>query len=138
MNKGIKVLNTFSLLFFAAILLLVYAYLPIEVDLNVEGIAKAHKQTFFYYLFGFFVIINFVLRIGVGLGTRHVGEEMTGWVSSIIFIINFYLTTLTGFVGVLNNSVHIRPESYMYLNYIGPALLIFWVGGLIFLANKNR
>ena len=57
---------------------------------------------------------------------------------SLIFILNIYLTLLAGFIGVWNNSSHISPSNYSYLNFLGPGLLIIWLGGLIFLVVKKK
>ena len=138
MIKAIKVLNRISVLLFSAIFLLVYAYLPIAVDLGVEGLGQLHKQNFFYYFFGAFMVINILLRVTTNMGTKNLKEELLSWIRSIVFIVNFYLTTLVGFIGVLNNTNHINPESFAYLSYLGPTLLVIWVIGLIFLLVKNK
>lgn len=138
MIKAIKVLNRISVLLFSAIFLLVYAYLPIAVDLGVEGLGQLHKQNFFYYFFGAFMVINILLRVTTNMETKNLKEELLSWIRSIVFIVNFYLTTLVGFIGVLNNTNHINPESFAYLSYLGPTLLVIWVIGLIFLLVKNK
>jgi hypothetical protein len=138
MIKAIKVLNSISILLFSVILLLVYAYLPIMVELNIEGVKDLHKQTLFYYMFGSFVVINVVLRIVLNSVTKKMGEDVGAWIRTIMFIINFYLTTMVGFIGVMNNTNHINPSSFAYLNYLGPVFLIIWVGGLIFFIFKKK
>ena len=138
MIKAIKVLNVISVLLFAAVLLLVYAYLPIQVDLNIEDIRTLHKQTFFYYAFGGFIVINIVLRLIANLGTKGLNDITSSWIKTIIFIVNFYLTTMVGFIGVMNNSTHISPNSYAYLTYLGPTFLVIWLVGLVFLFIRNK
>lgn len=138
MIKAIKVFNSISVLLFSVILLLVYAYLPIMVDLNIEGVKDVHKQTFFYYAFGSFVIVNLILRVGLTLGSRSLSENLGAWIRSILFIVNFYLASIVGFIGVLNNTGHINPSSYGYLNYLGPIFLVVWVSGLIFFIFKKK
>ncbi|WP_420578426.1 hypothetical protein [Ekhidna sp.] len=133
MTKAIKVLNRFSILLFSAIFLLVYAYLPISVDMEIEGVKQLHKQHFFYYFFGAFMVLNIALKVATSYGTKNMNEELSAWSRSIVFILNFYFTTIVGFIGVLNNSTHINPGDYAYLTYLGPALLLIWVIGLIFL-----
>ena len=137
MIKAAKVLNIVSVFLFTAILLLVYAYLPISVDLNVDGISNLHKHRFFYYALLTFTGINLVLRVILHYGFRSLNENLRAWTQSLIFIMNVYLTFLIGFLGVLNNSTHISPHNYSYLNFLGPVLLIIWVGGLIFLVFKK-
>ncbi len=137
MIKAVKVLNTISILLFSGVLLLVYAYLPIMVDVNLEGVKDIHKQTLFYYLFGAFVVVNFILRIGINYGTRGISNQLGGWIRSILFIVNFYFATIIGFIGVVNNTGHINPESYAYLNFLGPIFLVIWIIGLIFFILKK-
>lgn len=138
MIKAIKVFNSISVALFSVILLLVYAYLPIMVDLNIEGVKDVHKQTFFFYAFASFVVINIIIRIGANLGSRNLSEDLAAWIRAILFIVNFYLASMVGFIGVVNNTGHINPSSYAYLNYLGPIFLIIWVCGLIFFAIKKK
>lgn len=138
MIKAVKVLNTFSMLLFAAILLMVYAYLPINVDMNVTGMGGMHKQSFFYNAIVLFLVFSILLRLIITVGLKRLPSMIHAWVSALIFILNFYLTTLIGFIGVWNNAASITPSDYSYLNYMGPVLLIFWLVGLIFLVIKNR
>ena len=137
MIKAIKVLNLFSIFLFAAILLLIYAYLPIQVELSVDGIGQLHKQTFFYYVFVSFIVLNIVLRFVANTLQRSLTDKKSSWVRSIIFILNFYFTTIIGFIGVINNSTHISPNNYAYLTYLGPVFLVTWLIGLIFLLIKK-
>jgi hypothetical protein len=137
MSKAVKVLNLFSTLLFAGILLLVYSFLPISVDLNLDFISNIHKQQFFYYVFLIFILLNFLLRVILRFGAKGVDETLYGWLYLLIFIVNFYMTLLVGFVGVLNNTNHINPSSYAYLNYMGPLAVIAWFAGYIFLLFKK-
>ena len=137
MIKAVKILNLFSTLLFGAVLLVVYAYLPISVDLNAWGMDAVHKQSIFYYAIGGFVVVNFLLRIVTKVGVKSLRPLLQSWIGLIIFVLNFYFTTLIGFIGVWNNATHVAPSSYAYLNYIGPVMIIFWLVGLIFLAIKK-
>lgn len=138
MIKAVKVLNLFSTILFGGVLLLVYAYLPISVSLHVDEITSIHKQQFFTYGLIGFVVINGLLRLIVRIGLKHLKASLFAWCSLLIFVVNVYLAVLIGFVGVWNNSTHIRPESYAYLNFIGPILFLSWIVGLIFLFLKRR
>ena len=137
MIKAVKVLNVFSTLLFAIVLLTIYAYLPISVDLNLEWFSAVHKQSFFYQALGVFIILNILLRVIFGLGFKKLQQLIRGWLRLLICIVNIYLIVLVAFIGVWNNATSIAPAGYSYLNYIGPSLLIFWIGGLIFLAFKK-
>lgn len=138
MLKAVKVLNIGSTLLFIVILLLIYAYLPISVDLNVEGVKDIHKQQFFYYAITAFIVVNILVRVILNLGFSKVSTNVLGWMNALIMIMNVYLTFMVGFVGVWNNSTHISPSSYAYLNFLGPLSIIIWVGGLIFLVVKKK
>lgn len=137
MIKAVKVLNLFSSLLFGGVLLLIYAYLPISVDLNIDLIGSIHKQHFFTYGLAGFVVINAGVRLVVRFGLSSLKEAQIAWASLLIFVVNVYLTVLIGFVGVWNNTTHISPESYAYLNFIGPILFLGWSVGLIFLLLKR-
>jgi hypothetical protein len=138
MVKAVKVLNFTSVLLFVLVLILIYAYLPISVDLNIDGISNIHKHRFFYYSLAGFVIMNMLVRVIINLGFKSLSENVLAWGTSLIFVLNFYLTLTIGFVGVWNNATHISPSNYAYLNFLGPVFLIIWVGGLIFLVVKKR
>ncbi len=138
MIKAVKFLNLISVFLFIIVLVLIYAYLPISVDLNIDGIENIHKHRFFYYSGAAFLITNILLRVILNLGFKSVSENVLAWMTSLIFIMNVYLTFLIGFVGVLNNSTHISPSNYAYLNFLGPFFILIWVGGLIFLVVKRR
>ncbi len=137
MTKAVKVLNLFSTLFFAVILLLIYSYLPLQVDLNLDRFGVIHKQDFFYQVLITFIILNIILRGVIFYGFKSVSTLLLSWISALIFVVNFYLTLLIGFIGVLNNAAHISPTGFGYLNVFGPVLLIAWLSGLFFLIIKK-
>jgi len=137
MIKAVRVLNLFSTILFAGILLLIYAFLPISVDLNLQGIGDMHRQDFFYNAIILFLVFNVLLRLIITVGLKQLRPVLQAWSSLFITIFNVYLTLIIGFIGVWNNSTHIAPSSYAYLNYMGPLFIIFWIGGLIFLAFKK-
>ncbi|MEP5612072.1 MAG: hypothetical protein ABJP45_07465 [Cyclobacteriaceae bacterium] len=138
MIKAVKVLNVTSVLFFTVVLLLIYGYLPISVDVNIDGIGNLHKHRFFYYSLSAFLGINIILRLILNFGFKSASEKVFAWMTSLIFILNLYLTFIVGFVGVWNNSSSISASSYAYLNYLGPLFVLVWVGGLIFLVVKKQ
>ncbi len=138
MIKAVKILNLVSVFLFTVVLVLIYAYLPISVDLNIDGIENIHKHRFFYYSGAAFLIVNILVRVILNLGFKSISENVLAWMMSLIFIMNIYLTFIIGFVGVWNNSTHISPTNYAYLNFLGPFFIIVWVVGLIFLVVKRR
>lgn len=140
MNKAVKVLNFFSSILFAMILLLVYAYLPISVDLNIDEIGNIHKHQFFYYSIVIFIVYNLLLRVIFHFGLKGAIDQLSSWFQLLIFCLNVYFTFLIGFVGVWNNATHVSPQGYAYLNYLGPILLASWFFGLaynLFIINRS-
>lgn len=139
MVKAVRLLIIFSFLFFLGILLLVYAFLPIMVRLDFEGIVQLHKEQFFYYTFSGFMAANLLALAVRRLSARFLKqEEVLAWANSFAFVFNVSVTLLIGFIGVLNNPAHIKPTSYSYLNYLSPILIFVWFVGLIFLFIRNR
>ncbi len=139
MVKAVRILTIFSFLFFLGILLLVYAFLPIMVKIDFEGTLQLHKEHFFYYTLGGFLIINILALLVRKMSSRFfTHEETNAWSDAFAFVFNVSVTLLLGFIGVLNNPIHIKPTSYAYLYYLSPILFILWVAGLIFLLMKNK
>jgi len=138
MIKAVKVLNVFSVILFAGVLLLVYAYLPIKVDLKNDLINPMNKQHFFYYAVTIFILGNLFLRVIFHFGLKGLNAEIVGWFTLLIFAVNFYLSVLIGFIGVLNNPNSVEASSFAYLTYLGPILILGWIIGLIILFFKSN
>ncbi len=138
MIKAVKILNLFSVLLFTSILLLIYAYLPIQVELYLEEVKSLHKQTLFYYVFAAFIVLNVSLIVITNLLLKKLSEIISAWVKSFIFVVNFYLTTLIAFIGVINNATHLKIEDFVYLMYVSPIILALWCIGLIYLWIKKK
>lgn len=138
MIKAIKVLNAVSVLLFSVVLLGTYAYLPVMVDVQIDGVGDIHKQTLFYYFFAAFVVINILLRVGLSFFSSGRSEDWVAWIRTIIFVVNFYLSAIFGFIGVSNNTTSVSPEDFAYLNYLGPVFLGVWLVGLIFFLLKKK
>ena len=138
MLKAARTLNFISLILFAGTLIIVYAYLPIQVSFQIEEMEAIHKDRFFYYTLGLFVVINLLSRMVKLVLSRKFSGLLLAWAEALSFVCNIYLALIVGFIGVLNNSTHISPDNYAYLNLLGPILLIVWAGGLIFLALNRK
>jgi len=139
MLKVVNFLKLLSIILFLVILLLVYAYLPIMVSLDPGSSGlELHKETFFYSMIGIFVIVNIVM-LGVQKLTENKisGIDAQAWARGAAFVVNIYFTLLIGFIGVINNSTHLDPAGFAYLNYIGPVLIFSWIIGLIYLLSKK-
>jgi len=132
MLRVLNFVKAISAFIFLGILLLVYAYLPVMVDISPdESLAKVHKEDFFYYSIVVFLVINlFLFVIQKMIEPLIKSEEVKAWLRGFTFVINFYLTCLIGFVGVINNQGSVSTSGYMYLNFIGPILIIAWIVGL--------
>ena len=107
------------------------------MDLNIKEIGSIHKQQFFTYALVIFIVSSILLRIIINYGLKGVQERLLAWGKAIILIVNVYLALLIGFVGVWNNQTHINASDYAYLNFMGPIMLIIWIGGLIYFAIKK-
>lgn len=139
MLRALNLLKLFSIFLFLIILLLVYAYLPIIVNLRPGSTdIQLHKETFFYATIAFFVVVNVVLLAFQKLYENKIRkEDVKAWVRGLTFVINLYITFMIGFIGVINNTAHIKAEGFAYLNYLGPFLVFSWIVGLIYLVQKR-
>lgn len=140
MLRVVNFLKLLSIILFLIILLLVYAYLPVMVKLEPEstGGLEIHRENFFYYTVGFFVVINVLLLAIQKLSENKIPTEgAKAWSRGAAFVINIYLTLLVGFIGVINNSAHLDASGFTYLNYFGPFLIFSWVVGLIYMLVKK-
>jgi hypothetical protein len=135
MEKAVNVLKVISSLVFLATLLFVYSLLPIMVKLNPADAAwSVHKEYFFYGSIIFFIVLNiFLIAMERMISPLINMEEIRAWIKGLAFVLNFYLACLIGSIGVFNNQSNFLPGSYAYLNFVGPILLLAWVGGLIFI-----
>ena len=139
MLKVVNLVKVFSVFIFLGTLSLVYAYMPIMVKLDEEGMAELHKENFFYGSVGAFIVINvLILIIQNIINKKAIDEFLKAWIGGFTFVFNFYLALIIGFLGVLNNPAHIPASNYYYLNWIGPFLIFVWLGVLIFLVLKRK
>ncbi|MBV6640398.1 MAG: hypothetical protein KI791_06760 [Cyclobacteriaceae bacterium] len=139
MLKAVKLIKVFSVLIFLGTLSLVYAYMPIMVKLDEEGMAEINKENFFYSAVGIFIAVNvLILVIQNIINKKAIDEFLKAWIGGFTFIFNLYLSLIIGFLGVLNNPAHIPASNYYYLNWLGPILILGWLVGLIFLVLKRK
>jgi hypothetical protein len=143
MIRVVGLIRVLSVVLFLIVLGLVYAYLPVMVRvLPQDATLLFHREYVFYSAVGLFFLINLfvfmLIKMVNPLLLSRKGEEMTAWFNSIGFVINVYVATLFGFIGVLNNPLHISASSYGYLNYMGPILLMIWIVGIIYFSVKKK
>ncbi len=139
MLKVVNLVKIFSVFIFLGTLTLIYAYMPIMVKLAEEGELEIQKENFFYASIGIFVVVNLaILVIQNILNAKLSSEVLKSWIGGFTFVFNLYLSFLVGYMGVFNNLSHISANSYFYLNWLGPILLLLWLIGLIFLILKRK
>ncbi len=139
MLRVVSFLKFLSILLFLIILVLVYAYLPVMADLTADSSQlQIRKEDFFYFSVTIFVVINIaMLGFQKLIEPKIASMDLKAWLRGLAFVINIYLTLLTGFIGVINNSGHLNAAGFSYLNYFGPFLIFSWVIGLIYLILKG-
>ena len=142
MVKVVSVVRFFSILLFLGVLAFVYAYLPVQVKLLPEGNdLLVSRDTFFYSVASIFLLVNVafvILSRVLEKPLRRISEELFMWLKAGSPAVNIYITLLVGFVGVINNPLHISARSYGYLNILGPLALLLWIGGLLYSALKAK
>lgn len=122
---------------------LVYAYLPVMVKVfpGDQGML-IHREYFFYYTVALFLIINLftwgLKRLTNPLLMLKRGELVTAWFNVIAPIINIYLSMLLGYIGVINNPLHVSAQGFAYLNYIGPFLILAWIIVFFYLLSTKK
>lgn len=140
MLKVVNFVKLLSIILFLGILLLVYAYLPIMVQLDPEQtISPIQKESFFYAFVAAFVVVNLVFIGFQRLFEKQVDSiALKAWVRGLAFVVNLYFTFIVGFIGVINNQQHVSAEGFAYLNYLGPFLLVVWLIGLVYMVLAKR
>ena len=142
MIKVVGLVRFFSIILFLVTLGFVYAYLPLKVNMAPDdGMLAVDKDFFFYAVAAMFLVVNMVFTViarVLGPRVRSHSEEMLAWLKAGAPALNIYISLLVGFVGVINNPLSISASSYVYLNFIGPAMIILWLGGFIYLFLQSR
>ena len=138
MLKSVNLLKGLSILIFLGTLVLVYAYAPVMIKLEISSGLELHRESFFYFSMAFVLVVNLAL-----LGFERMfeprihSEPLKAWVRGLTFVINFYFALIIAFVGVINNPQHLSVAGFSYLNYIGPVLIATWILGLAYLIYKK-
>ena len=138
MLQASKFVRIFFAFFFLAILLMIYGYLPLTIDINIEGFGRVGRDFFFYSCIGLFIFFNLITyffryladRSGMGYYQRTVVHLL----SPVLYL---SMTLLIGYLGVLNNSTAMSSSTYNYLTYLSPILLILWIFGFLFVLIKK-
>ena len=138
MLQASKFIRVFTAFFFLAILLMVYGYLPLTLDVNIAGFDRLGREFFFYGCLGFFFILNLITYF-----FRHQADksDMGYYQKTVIHllpsVLYFAMTLLIGYLGAINNSQALDASSYGYLTYLSSALLIIWFFSFLFTYIKK-
>jgi hypothetical protein len=131
MTKAVNLVRLLTIMLFLAMLGTVYVYLAPLVDLTTtSGELTLDKNYFFYYAAGGFLVINiflwFLMKLLVPVMQRF-SELTQAWFNLIAPVINFYITVIIAFIGIINNPSHASAQNFNFLNYVGPVILLFWL-----------
>jgi len=134
-----KVLRIFITIFFVVVLLTMYAYMPLTVDVNIDAIGRVGRNFFFYSAMSTFVVLSLVFyffrfyvdRAGVGMWVR----LMVHLLPAVMF---FSLSLLIGYLGVYNNSQDIVPSTFNYLYYLSAVLALGWFFTFLFVLITKK
>lgn len=134
-----KVVRLVFIFFFLVVLLFIYAYLPLTIDVGVDEIGRVGRNTFFYTTIGTFVGLYFITHfLRYYVDRQGIGEWQRLYVHILPAVMYFTLTLLIGFIGVNNNSDDIRPSTFYYLNYISVFLIFAWIIGFLFVLVRRK
>jgi hypothetical protein len=162
MIKFVKVFWIFSLLAFVSVLLMVYAYMPLQVVLSEDerGIAEyiVERDSFFYYaLFGCISFNGFLLLLGgliLGLpsallplpkksfwGRNHVTKgimkvRLKNWLKGFGLAFNFYaMIAVVTIYDVNDKDFNITLDT---LNFVIIGFLFIWVALFFYLFGETK
>ena len=143
MLKAVNFVRLLSIAIFLGTLSIVYAYLDPVVSFSIETDMPTMHRTYFFYLSSFiFLVINIVLWFLIKILSPKIAQRFgllsAGWVAALPVVVNFYICFLIGFLAVLNNASSLQLSNYAYLNYLGPILLMIWMGLFIYFISTKK
>ncbi len=134
-----KVLRIFTSIFFVIILLFIYAYLPLTIDINFDSIGRVGRNFFFYSAMGSYVVLHLMFYFfRFYVDRAGVGQQLRLTVHMLPAVMLFSLTLLIGYIGVLNNAEDIAPSRYNYLNYLSAVLMLGWFFTFLFVLIRRK
>ncbi len=138
MLQAAKFIRVFSTFFFLVILLLVYGYIPLTLDINIDGFERVGREFFFYSCIGLFILFNLITYFFRYLTDKSsMGYYQRTAVHLLPSVLYFSMTFLIGYLGAVNNAAALDLSSYNYLTYISSILLISWFFAFLFTLIKN-
>ena len=143
MLRAVNFVRLLSIVIFLGTLSLVYAYLDPVVSFSLEDATPTLHRTDFFYLGALiFLVINVFLWLLIKIVAPKIAQRFgilsAGWFAALPVVVNFYICFLIGFLGALNNTSSLQLSSYAYLNYLGPILLMIWMGLAIFMMVTDQ
>jgi hypothetical protein len=134
-----KTIRIITSLLFIAVLALSYAYLPLTLDMNWQGMPRMDRDIFFYAALGLFIFFNFATYFfrwsADRLGTKPNTRLMVHLLPSFLY---FAMVTLIGYIVVWNNATDVSPDDYFYLNYISIFLILGWTVLFIYFLIRKQ
>ena len=139
-QKFVNVAWVLTFVLFFVTLVLSYAFLPEQLSLY-EGVTIT-RETFFYVALSLFAFVNVLalllrrmleaLPVSSGMYAKNEAfkERVIAWFGGLITAVNVCLTTLVAYISLFNNQRGYSINSFNFIVYIGPVLLvlcIFWL-----------
>lgn len=138
MLQSVKVIRLIMMFVFLGILLFSYAYLPLTLDINMDGFDRIGREVYFYSAIGLFLLINLVtyfLRFyAERISMAPYGKLAIHLLAPVLF---FSFTLLAGFLTVINNAQDIDPGKWVYLNYLAIVLVSAWTLSFLYAAIRR-
>ncbi len=158
MRKVVNIFYFLSLVLFLITLTLVYANLPSQVGVSVDdrGLPDQFvgRENFFYLALLAGVLTNILCwslsRFMKLLPVRRspnkpaffsnsvLKDAIVNWVKGFGAVLNFAIIATITYLGAFNNSDTFSGVSYDGFLYVGPILIVSWLGVLIFLMVSRR
>ncbi|MCP4457878.1 MAG: hypothetical protein GY816_07630 [Cytophagales bacterium] len=138
MLQASKFIRVFFAFFFLAILLLTYGYLPLTININIDGFGRVGREFFFYACIGLFIFFNLITYFFRYLADRtNMGYYQKTIIHLLPSVLYFSFILLIGYLGTINNAPAMNSSSYGYLTYLSSALLIIWIFAFLFTLLKK-
>ena len=138
MFQAAKVIRLIFTFVFLAVLLLCYAYLPLTLDINIEGSQRIGRELFFYVAIGLFLLVNlstyFLRNNATGLTSAPKKKLLIHLLAPVLY---FSMAMLIGFLTVVNNPQDVSVISFNYLNYLAAGLVLAWIFSFLFVSIKK-
>ncbi len=138
MLQSAKFIRVFTAFFFLAMLLMIYGYMPLTLDINIPGFERVGRAFFFYSCIGLFVLFNLITYFFRYLADRSsMKYYQRATIHLLPSVLYFSMTLLIGYLGAVNNASSIDPSRYSYLTYVSSVLLILWFFSFLFTLIKQ-